>query len=220
MIKIFFLLMIPYVVIISCSLTDDCPENINKLPMYGRAKKCIGQIESDNTFIKLCADNYKGDSKEAAKHFVQRGWEYFYKNKPDTAMMRFNQAWLLDSLNAETYWGFANLTGMQQKYDESLPLFQRALALAPGNAKIWESASNSYGNLFFKTKNRIYLNKSIEYLKQANHLEPGSARTNASLAGAYSYFAQKDSARKYLKIADGIDRGAVNPAIRKAVTGQ
>lgn len=213
-------MLIPVVAIINCALTDDCPENINKLPMYGRVKKCAGQLKSDSAFIKVCAKQYNGDLKEAAKHFVQRGWEYFYKNKPDTAMMRFNQAWLLDSLNAETYWGFANLTGMQQKYQESIALFDRALALAPNNAKIWESASNSYGNLYFKTKDRAYLNKSINYLKQADRLSPGNARINASLAGAYTYFAQKDSARKYLKIADGIDRNAVNPAIRNAVTGQ
>ena len=219
MIKILFFLITLLVVIMSCSLTDDCPEGINKLPMYGKVKKCASQIQSDNNFIKLCTNNYKGDLKEAAKHFVKRGWQYFYQNKPDTAMMRFNQAWLLDSLNAETYWGFANLTGMQQKYKESLPLFERALTLAPNNAKIWESASNSYGNLYVQTNDRIYLNKSIECLKQANHLEPGKARTNASLASAYTYYTQRDSARKYLKIADDIDKSAVDPAIRNAVNG-
>lgn len=219
MIKILFFLITPLVAIMSCSLTDDCLEGINKLPMYGNVKKCKEQIESDKAFVNLCAKNYNGDLKKAAEYFVQRGWDCFYQNKPDTAMMRFNQAWLLDSLNAEAYWGFGNLTGMQQKYKESLPLFERALTLAPNNAKIWESASNSYGNLFIQTNDRIYLNKSIEYLKQANRLAPGSARTNASLAGAYTYYMQKDSARKYLKIADEIDKSAINPAIRNAVNG-
>ena len=186
--------------------------------MYGRVKKCDGQIASDNEFIDKCTKDYKGDRKEAAKHFVMRGWEYFYKNKPDTSMMRFNQAWLLDSLNADVYWGFANLTGMQQKFKESLPLFERAIALNPTNSKIYESASMSYGNMFGQTQDKQYLNTAIHHLKMADQLDHGNARIYSQLAMAYSYFMQKDSSRKYLKLADSIDPKMVDPRIRKIVS--
>lgn len=186
--------------------------------MYGRAKKCGAQIESDRIFLKQCDRGFK-NRKEAAKHFVKRGWEYYYKRIPDTAMMRFNQAWLLDSLNADVYWGFANLTGTQGKLKESLPLFNRSIALNPANAKVWESASNSYGELFYKTKDVNYLNTAVKYLKRAVKLNP-SPSTYATLTAAYTYFAQKDSAKKYLKITDGLDKNAVNPEVRKMITGQ
>jgi len=202
----------------SCTQAQNCPEGINLLPMYGKVKKCSDQIQYDNEFIKTVDKVYK-DRKQAAAHFVNRGWEYYYKGKPDTAMMRFNQAWLLDSLNADVYWGFGNLVGMQSKFKESLALFNRSLKLNPANAKVWESASNSYGQLFVQTQNVSFLNSCIEYLKTAIKLDP-NARTYAQLTAAYSYFMQKDSARKYLAITDKIDRNAINPEVRKMLTGQ
>ena len=186
--------------------------------MYGRVKKCAGQLAADSSFIKLCVDDYKGDRKAAANHFVERGWEFFYKNKPDTAMMRFNQAWLLDSLNAQIYWGFANLVGMQQKFKESLPLFERAIELDPGNAKIYESSSTSYGQLYSQTGKKEYINKVIHHLTMADKLAPGNVRVYAQLALAYTYAKQKDAALKFLKLADSKDAKMVDPQIRKIVT--
>ncbi|MGF7040475.1 tetratricopeptide repeat protein [Mucilaginibacter lappiensis] len=217
--KISRLICLMSALLLGCSLNEDCPEGINHLPMYGRVKKCSAQIESDSTFLKQCDHDFN-NRKEAAKYFTNRGWDYYYKNIADTAMMRFNQAWLLDSLNANIYWGFANLVGRQGKFKESLPLFRRSIELDSTNAKIWESASNSYGQLFFKTKDKTYLNTTIKYLKTAIKLDANNPRTYASLTAAYTFFIQKDSARKYLKITDGLDRNAVNPQVRKFINGQ
>jgi tetratricopeptide (TPR) repeat protein len=183
--------------------------------MYGSVKKCPGQIETDSTFIKSTQHDFKS-RKEAAEYFVNRAWGYYYHNKPDTAMMRFNQAWLLDSLNAGAYWGFANLIGQQGKFKESLPLFNRSIALDSLNANVWESASNSYGQLFSNTRQVEYLNTAIKYLKKSVALKP-SVRAYAALTAAYTYFAHKDSAIKYLKITDSLDKNAINPQVRKLI---
>jgi tetratricopeptide (TPR) repeat protein len=215
-----YLLSICLIALILSSYTfaDDCPEGINLLPMYGRAKKCPGQIKADNAFLKLADSNYK-DRKQAAKYFVNRAWGFYYQNKPDTAMMRFNQAWLLDSLNANVYWGFANLVGAQGKFKESLPLFNRAIQLDSSNAKLWESASNSYGNLYFKTRETTYLNAAIKYLKKAIALDP-QVRTYISLTAAYANFTKKDSAIKYMHITDGLDKTAIDPKLRQHINKQ
>ncbi|MFD1256830.1 tetratricopeptide repeat protein [Mucilaginibacter terrae] len=204
------------IVLISCYLPDDCIENINKLPMYGRVKKCTAQIEADSNFLKGEDKHFKS-RKAAAIYFAKRGWDFYYQQKPDTSMFRFNQAWMLDSLNAEVYWGFANLTGMKRLYKESLPLFEKAIKLDSINAKIYISAYTSYGNMFDQTKDVKYLDTGILYLKKADRLNPSNASINAFLAGAYSQLLQKDSARKYLKIAEKIDPNAVHPDIRKMV---
>ena len=46
----------------------------------------------------------------------------------------------------------------------------------------------------------------------------GGARAYAHLAGGYSYFVQKDSARKYLTLADRLNPQAVNSEVCKMVT--
>lgn len=129
-------------------------------------------------------------------------------------MMRFNQAWLLDSTNADAYWGFGNLLGIQNQLKESIPFFERSIKLNPNNPRVWESASTSYGQLFVKTNDVELLKTSINYLKKAIQLEP-NARTYGQLTAAYTYFMQKDSARKYLAITDELDPKAIHPEVRK-----
>lgn len=214
--KNLILLIVVLFILSGCARSQDCPENINKLPMYGGVKKCPEQIGYDQVFIASTSKEYP-NRNDAAKHFVKRGWEYLYAQKLDTSMMRFNQAWLLDSLNYQIYWGFGNLLGLQKKYSESLTYFKKALKLYANDEKVWQDYSISLGNLFFETKDVKYLNTSIDALKKAVHINPKSPRPYAQLTAAYTYFTQKDSAYKYLKITDQIDPTAINPEVRKMI---
>ena len=198
----------------SCAHSQECVDGINKLPMYGGVKKCQEYIDDDKQFIAECDKEYK-TRKEAAEHMVMRGWQYFYSKKLDTSMMRFNQAWLLDSLNANIYWGFGNLLGMQGRFKESLLFFERAIKLDPHNTRILLDASTSYGNVFFETKNIKYLDTTVKILKDAAKLDSHNPKIYAQLTMAYSYFTQKDSAKKYLKITDQLDPNSINPEVRK-----
>ncbi len=73
-------------------------------------------------------------------------------------MMRFNQAWLLDSLNADIYWGFyGNLLG-RGKF-KSIPLFDRSIKINPSNAKFGMTNQQAM-EIFFSTKEITYLNVS------------------------------------------------------------
>jgi tetratricopeptide (TPR) repeat protein len=204
----------------SCAHSQDCIDGINKLPLYGNGtvKKCKEQIEDDKRFIAFCEKT--STRKDAAAHMVMRGWQYFYSKNLDTSVMRFNQAWLLDSLNAELYWGLGDILGSQGKFMESLPFFERSLKLDSANPKVLADEANSYGNVFFATKDIKYLNSVIGCLKKAIYLSPNSAQYYASLTGAYSYFMQKDSAKKYMAITDKIDPSTVSPEVRKMVKGE
>jgi len=217
---IYLILFLPVMVLCSYCSVDNCPDGINLLPMYGRVKKCPELIAIDEKFLKAMDVEYKGNRKQAAQHCVKRGWEYFYANKPDTSMMRFNQAWLLDSLNANVYWGFADLMGKQGKFMESIPLFERSLELNPSNAKILQDASNTYGQLFSKTGDQKHLSKAIIYLTKASKLDLKNVQILTQLAMAYHYSARKDSAMKYLKEANAIDPAAVDPRIKGMIMGQ
>jgi tetratricopeptide (TPR) repeat protein len=200
-----------------CTSTEKCPEGINLLPMFGGETKCEEQLKDDKKFISECDSRFE-DRKIAAKYHVDKGWEYFYKTDYETSMKRFNQAWLLDSSNADVYWGFGNLLGIKHEFRKSLPLLEKSIKLNPNNPKIYECIATSYGQLFFEAKDVGLLNKTIDNLKTSIQLDPKSASAFGQLTGAYSYFTQKDSARKYLALTDKLDPQAINPEVRKMLT--
>ena len=181
--------------------------------MYGRIKKCPEQLVLDQEFLTACDKQYK-TRQEAAVAQVVFGWKYFYTNQLDVAMKRFNQAWLLDSTNADVYLGFGNILGLKHQFEETLPLFEKSILINPTNPNVWESASTSYGQMFFLTKNTAMLDKSISYLKKSLALNPANARAYGQLTSAYSYCVQKDSAKKYMALTDKLDPKAVNPEVR------
>lgn len=208
------ILFLTLILLLGCTSKQDCPEKINLIPMFGRLKKCEEQLKADKEFIAQC-DNYYKNRNEATQHHVDMGWELFYKNQLDSAMMRFNQAWLLDSTNADVHWAFGNILVTQHKFKESIPFFIRSIEINPNNPKVYEGISSSYGQLFFETKDIEYLNLTIESLKNAIRINPDNVKAFAELTAAYSYFTQQDSAKKYLEITDKIDPNAVNPEVRK-----
>lgn len=201
-------------------LSQKCVDGINIMPLYGngKVKKCLSQLEADEMF--LIEEQKIGTRKDIAAHMIMRGWEFYYKNELDTSVMRFNQAWLLDSLNAELYWGLGDVLGKQQKFKESIPFFEHSLRLDPGKPKVWVDESVSYGNLFMQTHDVKVLDSAIYSLKKAIVLSPNNAQYYGQLTSAYSYFMQKDSARKYLEITDKLDPKAVNPEERAIINGK
>lgn len=197
---------------------SNCPQDINKLPLYGQVKKCAEQINADNNFLKNCDKTFENRAI-ASQHHVDMGWAYFYKNEGDSAILRFNQAWLLDSLNPNIYWGIGNVLGQNKKYKESIKYFEKSLKLDKENAKIWESASSSYSFIFSETNDQKYLDIAIDYLKTSIQLEPNNARAYGQLTAFYTVFSQKDSALKYLEITDQLDPKAINPNVRQHLNG-
>ena len=199
---------------IACSSVQDCKEGINLLPMYGNSPKCTAQIKIDNDFLAH-VDSEFSDRKSAAVYYVDKAWEYYYNNDLESSMKRFNQAWLLDSTNADVYWGFGNLLGRQNELEESIYFFEKSLKINPANPTVYESQATSYGQLFSRDQDENMLNKAIESLRKANALDENNPRILAQLTAAYSNLYQKDSANNYLDLTDKIDPNAVHPQVRE-----
>ncbi|RZL16268.1 MAG: hypothetical protein EOO62_01760 [Hymenobacter sp.] len=199
---------------VSCSAP--CPTTSNLLPMYGKQPKCAEQLAADQEFLDL-SDKQYATRRIASAHYAQVGWGLFYDKQLDAAMKRFNQAWLLDSTNAEPYWGFANILGMKQQFRSSISLFRKYLTMNPTQAKAWAGLGTSYGQLFFQTKKAAFLESSIIATKQCVKLDPTYGEGYAQLAAGYAYYMQKDSAKKYLAIADKLNPVLVHPEARQMI---
>lgn len=99
---------------------------MNEVPMYGGQHD--PSVERNPAF-----------SQDAA----QRGWKAYYKGDFDTAIKRFNQAWMFDRENSEAYWGFGLILGQRASQEdpeanlkESIRFLQMANEKDPKNGRI------------------------------------------------------------------------------------
>lgn len=177
----FFILIIGSILFstLSCQTrkSKDMPDNStsqtvsNLKPMYGKGKKNQAQLEADQKFLETC-DNTYSSRQEAAKAHIQYGWNYMESGDNKTAMKRFNQAWLLDSLNAEVYWGFGVLTSNDFQYEESFALFTKATEFDPENPILWFWMALNCHDLYIEKREEKYLNLREEYIQKAEKLDP------------------------------------------------
>jgi len=196
---------------------EQCQQGLEQLPMYGNVRKCAAQNKTDRRFLDSCDQQFH-DRKLAAKAFVTAAWDHFNRQDYTTSMLHFNQAWLLDSTNADVYWGMGNILGFDKQFGASVPLFQRSLTLNPTNPRVYDCLAISLGQLFVSTGQDSFLYQTIGASMISAELAPGNATAYANLASAYTYFSQHDSARKYVMLADQIDPDAVNPQVRIALS--
>jgi len=88
--NLFFILLC-----ILCSAQITSAERpINELPMYG------GQHDPE---LK--------PNKFFSKSLSDIGWKYYYEGDLDTAIKRFNQAWMFDRESVDAFWGFGLIMG-------------------------------------------------------------------------------------------------------------
>ena len=88
-------------------------------------KPMFGEVERDERYKKLDDDFRKssfekfGSRDSAVADYVNKSWLYFCNNDLGTAMVRFNQAWILNPYFPDVYFGFAALLEMQGNYEEA-----------------------------------------------------------------------------------------------------
>lgn len=122
---------------------------LNEQPMYGNQPRTPEMLAADEALI-AAAPKYGYTRPQASDHSVQLGWQYFFqKHDIATAMKRFNQAWLLDPDNGDSFHGFAILV-MERDHDEKAAdaLFRQGIAKPRQSPGIWLD----YGRFLVRTK--------------------------------------------------------------------
>jgi tetratricopeptide (TPR) repeat protein len=126
-----------------------------------------------------------GSKKAAAVEMVQKAWNYYNDSKPVIAMMRFNQAYLLDPDNADIYWGFGKLLLDQQRYHEAIGMLDRSAALNSNNSRVYylRAGANCLINDF---------DKAFSDYDRAIGLDPNNGAFYYNRAWAYFKIGQYD----------------------------
>jgi tetratricopeptide (TPR) repeat protein len=164
---------------------------LNELPMYGGEYEA--QVEENPDL-----------SRDAAK----RGWEAYYRNDLDTAIRRFNQAWMYDRENPEVYWGFGLVIGQRAlvekpkvNLEESIRLLQMASARDQKNGRILGDLAYPYTLLgYYREVDGLNAEEAFEKARalfpQAYELDSKYPPIVANWSVFYFYTRDYEAARK------------------------
>lgn len=178
------------------SWKDESKGNIRLLPEYGNVTKTQDQKAADDDFIKLSLQQ-DGTREKASNHMIDLGFNYLYKNDLRTAMYRFNQAWLLNPKNENSYWGFGAIYFMFNDFDNAMIQYTKGLKVNPKSANILTDKATVYLTKFNMTGGKINLDSAIHIFKQSYLIDPKNQNTLFKLSACYFMDSNCKDALKY-----------------------
>lgn len=135
----------------------------NYFPEYGHQYKTQEEIKSDNSFIETIT-KLGYSRKEGSTQLASKGWDFLRQGDFGSAMLRFNQSWLLDSTNSNALWGFGTILGIFENTTESLNYLERAYKTDTTSNRLLVDMANSYVIKYNLYKDLKDINTAIEKL--------------------------------------------------------
>jgi tetratricopeptide (TPR) repeat protein len=143
----------------------------NEVPEYGGSQEHVSNSDPQHS---------KGAS--------DLGWKYFYQGDLDTAIKRFNQAWLLDEKNYEAYWGFGIICGKRavsgespkQNIEDSIKYLEKAISLTYPNTKILTDLGVSELNYAGYLNEQAQKEEARQKLEKANETFQKAAKLDST----------------------------------------
>jgi len=171
---------------------DDAKTQINLQPEYGNVSKTQAQITEDKDFITLCLKN-DTTHRKASEHLVKLGFTHLYQGDIETAMRRFNQAWLLDSTNENAYWGYGAVYGGFNDYPTALVQYDKGLSMNPRNSNLLTDKATIYMMTFQKGGSADDLEQAIQFFERSYAIDSSNQSTVYKLS--ICYFFKNDCVR-------------------------
>jgi len=106
----------------------DSQIDISLLPMYGGHNKTIEQVRADDEFVKgIIAAT--GSKEQAIIQALSRGEESLQRGDYNTAIRRYNQAWLLNPNEPAVYIGLGDVLTAQGNSEKAAKMYKIAYEL-------------------------------------------------------------------------------------------
>ena len=162
-------------------------------------------------------------NRKASDHLIELGFKYLY-NDIKIAMYRFNQSFLLDSTNADIYWGYGavymtlgDLENAQKQYLEGLAINFKNTHLLTDYGTYF--MSQYYGLVPLDGKKAIiHLDSAISYLLKSYQIDIKDPNTTFKLS--ICFYQKKDckSAWKYYNECKSLGGQPITEDFTKALT--
>ena len=113
--------------IIGVATPIQAEERIDEVPMYGGINRnAVPELKAgDEKFISDVTTQF-GSRERASVLWVNQGYKFYNQDQLGMAMRRFNQAWLLNPKNPETYTGFGSVLTDQGKNCDAMKMMEKA----------------------------------------------------------------------------------------------
>ncbi|WP_242928947.1 tetratricopeptide repeat protein [Pontibacter vulgaris] len=155
--------------------------------------------QQQDRFIKTSTKRFKSRQKAGA-YYVAKAKRNYNQEKIDSAKYLFGRAWILDSTNADIYWGYGKVYGEQKQYDKALAMLNKALKNDKNNPRLLTDIATSHLGRYYQTSNPEDLQKSKKLLEKAVKLDPTKAEAHYKLAISSYYL------REYNKAWDNLHK--------------
>ncbi len=142
--------------------------------MFGKQAKTEAQQMADEKFLTSCDKSFTSRT-EASNFFMERGWEYYNEGQADTAVYRFNLAWLLNPDNHNTYWAFGLVEYSKGNSKVAIDMYERALKYQPNNSLLLSDAGTALVSQFNTDKKKKNLKQAAAYLDRAVAIDSANA---------------------------------------------
>lgn len=189
----------------STEWAEQAKTNIGLLPKYGHILKTEEQKKLDEQFIEetIQLEKFKGDRTEASSHMISLGFNYLYRGDLKTAMYRFNQAYLLDSINSDIYWGYGAVYMTLGDYEKGKQQYENGLFQNPNNTHLLTDLGSYYMAQYYgleqidKRAAAANLDSAIAYILKSYQLDKTDQNTIYKLSICYWNKSDCDNAWKY-----------------------
>jgi tetratricopeptide (TPR) repeat protein len=175
---------------------EEAKTNIRLLPKYGNVPKTDEQKDADRELIETYVKQ-QGTRSKASAVLIDLGFDYLARMDIKTAMYRFNQAWLLDSTNVDTYWGYGAVYHTLGDYKRALEQYDLGLSIDPKNPRIITDKATVY-LVYYQVNNDLNnLINAITLLEQSYIIDSKNQNTLFKLS--ICWFLKNDckKARRY-----------------------
>lgn len=147
-----------------------------EIPLWEGMQKNAQMLEADKTLIENIRKANNSDLRVGAKRAIELGWQAFENKDFETAIRRFNQAWLLDPENPAIYWGFALVTHMR---GEPLETVERWFAETEKRIPSAVPLLSDHGRIL---EERNEDKRAVEYFSRALAIDPDYVEAHVGMA--------------------------------------
>jgi len=121
-----------------CASVERGDPNIAVTPMYGQPEipRSEAMKKADADFVAKATAVSGGDRKAASVAWALQAGKFFNAGDRIKAMLRYNQAWLLDENNYLVYWGYGRVQDSIDRQDDAIKYLQQAIALCSDNYQL------------------------------------------------------------------------------------
>ncbi|MFN8353020.1 MAG: tetratricopeptide repeat protein [Spirosomataceae bacterium] len=167
--------------------------NLHIVPLFGELPRSTFQKKEDERFFQNC-DKLFPNRQEASAFFAERAWDYLKEGELDTAVYRFNLAYLLNPNSAEAYWGLGVISFHRNDLPEAIRLLGKGLVVEPKNAPLMVDLATLHLNYFKQKNDTLDITKAEHLLNQSIAIEPNNANAYLKLSIAEFYQQHYDEA--------------------------